>query len=278
MSIQSVITTVRDLKRVMDRPSKPGLSRSGVASTYFKLRFLGDSSSKRKQMKILDYVVNYPDRKNLFLLFQDIFLKRIYEMNIDKEKPVIIDCGSNIGLSVLFFNSYYPHSKILAFEAHPKFFKILNDNIQHIKLTNVTTHQKALSNETGSIEFYENDQANQGSLNMGIIQREDDAICITVEADLLSNYITEEVDLLKLDIEGAEENVITDLLRSGKIEKIRNMVCEYHHHIADGIDRLSNTLKMLEEAGFGYQLSGYCLPPPRNGAYQDIMIYAFRKD
>ena len=279
MSIQSAIFTIRDIKRIFDRPSKHRLTRTGLAATYARLRFLGHSDSGlKKQTRVLGYAVNYLDKANLFLLFQDIFLKRIYEMLLDNERPTILDCGGNIGLSVLYFKSLYPDSKILVFEPHPAFFQTLKKNIENNNLSNVIAYQKAVSDETGSINFFLNDQDNPGSLNMGIIQREDNAGCISVEADMLSSYMTEDIDLLKLDIEGAEEKVLIDLYRTGKLKSIRNIACEFHHHIDQGVDRLSNTLKMLEEAGFGYQISGFCQRPPRNGAYQDIMIYAFNKN
>ncbi len=279
MSIRSVIFTLRDFKRVIDRPSKPGLTRWGLASTYARLRFSGESGSVKKQhARVLDYSVSYLDKTNLFLLYQDIFLGRIYEMPLENKRPVILDCGSNIGLSALFFKSLYPDSKILAFEPHPSFFQILKENADNNHLSDVHLYQKALSNEKGSIDFYLNDPDNPGSLNMGIIQREDNADCIVVEADLLSNYITGPIDLLKLDIEGAEENVLIDLEHAGKLASINNIVCEYHHHIDEGVDRLSNTLHILENAGFGYQLRAYCDHPPRKGAYQDVIVYAFRKN
>ncbi len=276
MTIKSTIFTIRDFKRIIDRPSTHGLMRSNLLASYARLRFLGNSGLK--QTKILDYTVNYLDKTNLLLLFQDIFLGRIYEMSLENNRPTILDCGGNIGLSVLYFKSLFPESKILVFEPHPTFFQTLKENIENNKLTNVTAYQKAVSDKVGAIDFYLNDQENPGSLNMGIVQRNDAADCISVDADFLSNYISDDIDLLKLDIEGAEENVLIDLYRTGKLNKIQNIVCEYHHHIDEGVDRLSNTLKMLEDSGFGYQIMGYCQHPPRTGAYQDLIIYAFNKN
>lgn len=113
---------------------------------------------------------------------------------------------------------------------------------------------------------------------MGLIQRESNASCIKVETDLLSRYITDQVDLLKLDIEGAEERVLEELSQNNKLQNINQIICEFHHHIDTGIDRLSRTLKILEDAGFGYQLMAYTKTPPTPGAYQDLIIYAFNKE
>jgi FkbM family methyltransferase len=43
--------------------------------------------------------------------------------------PVIIDCGGNIGLSVLYFKYLFPNSVITVFEPSPPVFEILKENI-----------------------------------------------------------------------------------------------------------------------------------------------------
>lgn len=52
----------------------------------------------------------------------------------------------------------------------------------------------------------------------------------------------------------------------------------FRRHINAGIDRFYRTLKILEDAGFGYQLMAYTKTPPTPGAYQDLIIYAFNKE
>jgi len=87
------------------------------------------------------------------------------------------------------------------------------------------------------------------------------------------------VDLRKLDVEGADELVLTDSERQDKLQYIGNIVCEYHrHHRGVGSDHLSRTLAILEKAGFGYQLHAYRGRSPRQFFYQDVLIYAHRKE
>jgi hypothetical protein len=106
------------------------------------------------------------------------------------------------------------------------------------------------------------------------------ATAVNVQPDQLSSYIYGEVDLVKLDIEGAEELVLTDLARQDKSRHVQNIVCEYHHHHRrdSGSDRLSQTLGILEKAGFTYRLDAYCGPSARHFSYQDVLIYTNRKD
>ncbi len=97
---------------------------------------------------------------------------------------------------------------------------------------------------------------------------------------MLSGYIDGDVDLLKLDIEGAEEMVIRELAEHGKLRQVRNIVCEYHHHHhrESDADHLSLILSTLEQAGFGYQLDSYYGRSRAQRIYQDVLVYAYRKE
>jgi hypothetical protein len=99
-----------------------------------------------------------------------------------------------------------------------------------------------------------------------------------VRAARLSSYITKPVDLLKIDIEGAETEVISELHIAGKLKFIKQAIVEYHHHIDKDSDSLSVMLGILEAAGFGYQI-GAALPEPfKAGQFQDVIVHAYNKN
>jgi|SRR5215213_5790106 len=101
----------------------------------------------------------------------------------------------------------------------------------------------------------------------------------------VSRFIDREVDFLKLDVEGAENAVLEDLVSSGAISNIDQMVVEYHHHIDKEKDAFSCFLAQLEESGFGYHISaGYAIEEGQSqiaaspgGLFQDLQVYAYRK-
>jgi hypothetical protein len=100
---------------------------------------------------------------------------------------------------------------------------------------------------------------------------------IIVKAGKLSAYIDGPVDLVKLDVEGAEWDVMTDLKNSGKLSLIRRLIIEYHHKIGSQASCLGRFLSLLEEEGFEYQIAAAgCDPIARQGVYQDILIGAYR--
>jgi hypothetical protein len=85
------------------------------------------------------------------------------------------------------------------------------------------------------------------------------------------------VDLLKLDVEGVETEVLLELRDSGALEKVSEIIAEYHHHLRNDDDRLSEFLGLLEDASFGYQVTHIDLAERGLGAVQTMIVHAYRK-
>jgi Methyltransferase FkbM domain len=99
---------------------------------------------------------------------------------------------------------------------------------------------------------------------------------IKVGARRLSDFISETVDFLKLDVEGAEQRVLSDLVQTAKIRQVRQMVIECHHRIGGQKSCLAGFLGMLEESGFEYQILAAVRPVTTKNAFQDVLVGAYR--
>jgi len=139
----------------------------------------------------------------------------------------------------------------------------------------VTTYNVALANKVGLMSFYI-DPSVEGSLTMSLFEKRQKKR-IAVKVDRLSHYIKQRVDLLKMDIEGAEFDVLSDLSHSKKISLVDTMIIEYHHHIDVKKNNLSRLLALLEKNGFGYQLEAKYPFPFKKQIYQDCLIFAYRE-
>jgi FkbM family methyltransferase len=208
----------------------------------------------------------------LLFLMNEIFLRRDYAFEPAVDSPAILDCGSNIGISILFFKKLRPRARIIGFEPDKPTFELLSRNVTENGLTGVSLHNAALSSRTGEVTFFSNGQG-PGSLVMGLIE-ERAGEARQVPSVVLSKFLQDPIDLLKMDIEGAEMDVMQELAASGTLKNVNAMVLEYHHHIRPE-DHLSQMLRLLEEHSFGYDVSAKL--PAAPGKFQDILLRAYRR-
>lgn len=173
-----------------------------------------------------------------------IFQDEIYRFKTDKIKPYILDCGANIGLSVIYLKKLYPDSVISAFEPDKKAFDALKFNVNSFDLKDVELINKALWREETSMSFF-----SQGADGSRIALENDDKNIVKVDTLRLKSFIDKPVDLLKLDIEGAETAVLEDSQES--LANVKNLFVEYHSFI-NKEQELDKLLKILKQAGFRY--------------------------
>src|SRR5690348_10496292 len=84
---------------------------------------------KSNPIDILGYKVSYMGEYEIRWLFRELFLEACYFFQPETDSPIIFDCGSNIGMSLLFFKKLYPNARISAFEPDPYTFVILERNV-----------------------------------------------------------------------------------------------------------------------------------------------------
>lgn len=256
-------------------------SRLPMLLTYCRLAFkyrLGVALLRLpiRQETIFGFTVKFFDYSAFLFLFEEIFICKQYNFKAISHRPVILDCGSNIGMSILYFKTLYPDCVIVAFEADEKTFELLNENVQGNKLHDVTLVNRAVLDRTGPVEFY-SDPGLPGSLAMSANPERGLKAKTTIEATTLSEYLHSEIDFLKMDIEGAEGRVLRELADRNKLKLVKEMVFEYHHHERPDEDALSGVLAILEQNGFGYEIYDMIPPPFQRGRFRGMLIYAYQK-
>ena len=212
-------------------------------------------------------------------LFQEIFIRQDYVFLSRRPDPLIIDCGSNIGMSILYFKRRYPEARIVGFEPDHATFEMLQKNVAANCLSGVALHNSALADRAGTMDLYR-DSKSADSLVMSLRKERSPANdeAKKIQTVLLSDYINSEVDFLKLDIEGMETAVIEELAEKRKLALVREMIIEYHHHVPAGDDSLSRVLALLESSGFGYSIGApHVSSIQDNRNMQDILLRAYRK-
>jgi FkbM family methyltransferase len=197
--------------------------------------------------------IQYVDSSSYFFLHEEIFKEEIYNFRTASTCPRIIDGGANIGLSVIYFKRRYPGARITAFEADPFVAEVLRKNIAAHDLKDVDAQAEALWTSDGQLSF-EPDGADGGRVTLlddGKTQ---------IPAVALWRYLEEPVDFLKLDIEGAEYEVLKSCRdRLGVVDKA---FIEYHSKAGEP-QQLSELLALLKEAGFRCFVSAPSVFSPR---------------
>ncbi len=182
--------------------------------------------------------VYYKNGSELLHTIEELFVKELYKADLP-DTPYIIDGGANIGLSILYFIRTYPQAIVEAFEPDEQNFDLLRQNTERLG-TQVKLHKAALWNENGTVHF-------DASGNMGAkITAGSDSIR-QVPSKRLKDLIHQKVDLLKLDIEGAEYEVILDI--ADTLSFVDRLFLEYHGSFEDTY-KLSELLTILQKAGF----------------------------
>jgi FkbM family methyltransferase len=221
-----------------------------------KLETIGWNMERRRIKKYPPYTMGYAnlfgkkfkfhDRLGFLITYDEIFKNGIYKFISDNKKKVIVDCGANIGVSVLFFSLNYPDHKIIAFEPDEFTFSILKENVEEYKLKNVELHQRAVWNKEDVLKFY-----TDGGLGARVNEAYRGQSSKSVKSVRLKEYLNQEIDFLKIDIEGAEFEVLEDCKEL--LSKVNNLFFEYHGFI-DRPQKLHEMLKVINQSGFHYYI------------------------
>jgi FkbM family methyltransferase len=158
------------------------------------------------------------------------FLLDIYDQILASgRQPLIVDCGSNIGASVLWFSTRYPRAHFLALEPAPDNFELLHQNCAHL---DADLRQAGIAAEDG---FAHLTDPGHGTLAYRTIPTADKAEVkmLSLSTLLASKPSTAYVPfLLKLDIEGAEKNLFDG--DCSVIDQFPSIVMEPHDWILPG--------------------------------------------
>lgn len=212
---------------------------------------------KPKTVSFFGFKVSFQNLKETARILKDLFISGDYRFETNKEKPFILDCGSHIGLSILYFKKLYPKARIIGFEPNPNTFKLLKRNVVQNNLKNVELINAALSNRKGkSVLWISNEEKSPWTWGDAIVRNKWNAPRksrkIKVRTVRLSQYIDKVVDFLKLDIEGAETRVLKEI--KTKLPLVKKMVVEFHGSSTNKENNLKEILKILEETGFSYTI------------------------
>ena len=154
-----------------------------------------------------------------------------------KSASTIVDLGANIGLATLYFAKRYPEANILAVEPEPENFKLLLRNTCPLR-PRVQCHRAAVWTHDGEISLRTKDDSNRPLGAWGV------QVTVTSQAgeprtpcfrlaSLLDLAGFETVDILKVDVEGAELELFSEGI-DDCLSRVQAIIIETHDRFRSG--------------------------------------------
>jgi len=208
----------------------------GVKGRIIRVKFIENSKK---------FSCTIPDDQ-LFISVKDLVLLEEYELlddfSLDNfREGFIVDAGAHVGLFSLKASTYA--KKVLALEPLPYNYCLLESNLQDNNVKNVYPVKKALWRSSSKTLFLKGDHSANGKiinrLNKNAIQ-----VCTTTLQDIIDEY--GRIDLLKIDIEGAEFDVFFNS-ETATFHNIRNIVGEIHPECDKDLKKIR---EKLENSGY----------------------------
>lgn len=182
---------------------------------------------------------------NIFLRTQSTDLKASYQNLFDEFDELknfidksfdglVVDAGGYIGISSIKINLLFPKSKIIVLEPNSENFEVLKQNVE--QFLNIKPFNVALSGKH-SKEIILNDRGtgewgfSTAELNDTNLKKNSSVKCLNLERILLDNA-NNKIDLLKLDINGAEKEIFE--LNYDILKDIDLIYVELHERIMPG--------------------------------------------
>ena len=224
------------------------------------------------------FTFHYRNEPEFELLSREIFEGGEYWFACDRSDPTILDCGSHIGLSVAWFKQSFPGARVIAFEPDPESFELLQTNVAVNRLDGVELLNLAVAPRSGTAPFYgqfgvAEPMASAHSLRRDWgTQRSEQSILVNTVA--LADYITGPVDYLKVDIEGAEAEVMASI--QSRLHLVRAVGLEFHGTGGRAQADEQDLIRLLRDSGYQVSItpkSGVIFPPEISGWVDRVRPY-----
>jgi FkbM family methyltransferase len=216
----------------------------------------------------------FTDAPTFLASWHEIIEREAYRFQTHHEQPLILDVGANIGVSVVYFKRLFPASRVIAFEPDRSLFATLTANVNRFGFTDVELIPKAAWSGAGRMGFYA-----EGS-DSGRLEHSTQAATYDVETVSLRKWLTQPVAMLKIDIEGAETEVIKDI--EPCLALVQHLFVEYHS-FSDRPQCLDQLIRSLRGAAFRCYMEAQpqrefpFIPPATSGMDFQANIFAYRE-
>ncbi len=166
-------------------------------------------------------------------IISEVFDQECYHIVPDGEVKHILDLGSNAGFSVVYFSRAFPGASLACVEPMTDNIRLLKTNLALNNIT-ATVFYAAAAASDGRLEMATSEKDYGHKVNDIVFGKEIAGVTVEVEAlsvqTMLDRLRWQEIDLLKIDIEGYEGILLTQ--NNHWLQKVKLMIIEIHEHVS----------------------------------------------
>ena len=196
--------------------------------------------------------------------FEKVLIHEEYKIPFETNPRLIVDAGANIGLASIYFANKFPQAKIIAIELELSNYELLVRNCRG--MTNVTPLHAAVWSRETSLRIA-NPAAEKWEFTVESCTNGAAAIKALTIPQILAQSGHDTIDILKLDIEGAEWHLLLDPRFAATAPPV--VVMEWHQRGCPSENAYSTAIDALR--GAGYEVEGE--PPPPGQIYGTIWAW-----
>jgi FkbM family methyltransferase len=164
---------------------------------------------------------------------EQVFLEDQYNAPFELTPKVIVDAGANIGAASLYFLLKYPDAKVFAIEPDRSNFEVLSRNCAGFD--RIVCIEAGLWPSATPLSFVD-PAAERWALSLRPARNNEALVKSITIPHLISRYDIKKIDILKIDIEGAERELFSQEVDQW-IAHVDTIVIELHDRFKDGCAR-----------------------------------------
>lgn len=231
--------------------SNSSLSNASVRVYWLLYRILSKISQKNRMLYCWFLNREIVVSRHTQSIFFEVFVAENYRPTFPlPNHPKIVDLGGNVGFVSLYFKTISPLARIKIVEANPKIFPLLKRQLSNV--SDIEFYNVAVAESGGEIPFFINksDPINVAANAQRIMSEFPDRENyeeISVPALGVGAFLFDNVDLMKVDVEGAEYRILMD--EEIQPKRIAQMIVEFHD-VGLRIEEFRTVISSLAARGF----------------------------
>ena len=227
------------------------LRNEQYAVRYKLLRAREAARSARKVVELslpgFDNPISLRPRGSDYYTFHQVFTDKHYEHQLSFEPSFIIDAGANVGFSAIYFARQYPEAQIFAIEPDATNFELLYENTRYYP--NVQCFNAALWPIETPLAITNPNDSNPAAYNVRPSTSFPGIRSLT-PLKLLEIAGPSQIDIFKIDIEGAELELFSDADADAWLDRTRVIMIELHDSVRPGCGEAF--FRSVSRRGFTY--------------------------